>query len=1274
MKIQCKADYRSIRYANNESFSKALEDFEEAISHNPKHPNGIKYMHDTLLAKGKCHEDEEDWDKAEKCYSRALEIVPRSDEAQEYLRYVQHKKESKGGGRKDKEGGDLFQETADTLRRLIKEDSRRTKKGSKYERDSSDDRDGRKRSRSPGRSQRRRSSSSSSSSRSGSSNRNRHKTDSAKKKRYSRDESHSRSRSPSKTRSKRSRSSRSPDYKNRDKKSEGDSLYDPSQPTEQTESSKYWSRSRDEPRSVKKEAEQYHKRSIKKEPLEGHVDYHKVERIPFLSDSPPRSAGKQHGDEAHTPTKDEVNDRLGLEDISPELYGNTEDRRLRHLDRKISVEPKQESSDWSRHVKVERTSSDDDWEAGSKLNQQLESSKKRSFSPSDEYRVKERLYGDEKFDKYRKMSPSPDSRYKTDDYPSHRKKGYGDTPDSYSRRSEEMRRSFTSKDDSKIESGRSMDHAGSRSPEYGERRVISVTRRDVKDKQGIKTEKEEYLSDAKRLPSSDRYSEWSSRDQFERRSIVVSSRNDQSRDSTMDSKFVDSKRRASKSRASQSKSPEVDHRRSISVSSHSKSKRHSRHSLSSDSNSESRSRSRSRRKSRSHSRDGSRSRSYSRDKRKPIYESPDKPVEENEYKRVIQVSKKKPDKMKVEEYEPTKAENSIYTSGKWKTVGQTDSKKVSEQKEETKDTATSREKQEEGSKQMNMFTEESKTVNVKRLENQFATYVPRSVKLKQHSHMNPEKEINPEEDREQAGTMEKERDRTVTVGQSPVGKYSPARNERTNKQTPVEQRVILKINDEDLKNDPRFKHRHVSSDRKKYRSPDSETRKKYKRRSRSRSYDKYKKRSRSRSRDKDNYRRRSRSQSYDRYKRKSKRSRSRSASYSKSRRPSNRSGSRSSSEERKSASKVPDVSMPAVEIPLPKVHSRWDSPEEKKSRWEENLLEIKDTKARFQREVSDARATVASMLAASLISSSPPPHRKLKPEEKKAMEEKWKALEEESKKLKGEDEDEEKPIDSKPKTIEQCIKEAKATIEKHLLAAGKTNKEGEDKDKKHGSTDNPSKVKGLRSRWDDSSSSSRSISRSRSRSRSKDKSRSRDRRHGSSSDEDIRERSHRSRERQRSRWDSGDRGESDGKRSKDEKDEQRVFWFHKKEVLQYEHKGRGGRGRARGRWRGNPRFQRGFGYRGANKFNQSRGFRREESPRSSSRSRSPETPRSRKKDDAGSQPQTSNSRADNHSGDGGVGAGQKPTADFSELESFYNKLKEDKKKQMGSSAKPGPKL
>lgn len=43
----------SFRYANNESFTRAIDDFEAALKINSVHANARKYLHDTLLAYGK---------------------------------------------------------------------------------------------------------------------------------------------------------------------------------------------------------------------------------------------------------------------------------------------------------------------------------------------------------------------------------------------------------------------------------------------------------------------------------------------------------------------------------------------------------------------------------------------------------------------------------------------------------------------------------------------------------------------------------------------------------------------------------------------------------------------------------------------------------------------------------------------------------------------------------------------------------------------------------------------------------------------------------------------------------------------------------------------------------------------------------------------------------------------------------------------------------------------------------------------------------------------
>lgn len=40
-------------YANNESYKKAIEDFEDAFASNPRHQNARKYLCQTLVAQGK---------------------------------------------------------------------------------------------------------------------------------------------------------------------------------------------------------------------------------------------------------------------------------------------------------------------------------------------------------------------------------------------------------------------------------------------------------------------------------------------------------------------------------------------------------------------------------------------------------------------------------------------------------------------------------------------------------------------------------------------------------------------------------------------------------------------------------------------------------------------------------------------------------------------------------------------------------------------------------------------------------------------------------------------------------------------------------------------------------------------------------------------------------------------------------------------------------------------------------------------------------------------
>lgn len=117
---------RGALYANNESYSRALDDFNEARKINPKHANAIKYTHETLLAKGKGHEDQEEWEDAEKCYQQAVDLQPDSQEAKESIRYVQYKQETAKKDdtkrKSEKSSPPPFQKTAETLKKLIKEE------------------------------------------------------------------------------------------------------------------------------------------------------------------------------------------------------------------------------------------------------------------------------------------------------------------------------------------------------------------------------------------------------------------------------------------------------------------------------------------------------------------------------------------------------------------------------------------------------------------------------------------------------------------------------------------------------------------------------------------------------------------------------------------------------------------------------------------------------------------------------------------------------------------------------------------------------------------------------------------------------------------------------------------------------------------------------------------------------------------------------------------------------------------------------------------------
>ncbi|XP_061185508.1 tetratricopeptide repeat protein 14-like [Saccostrea echinata] len=130
---------RGALYANNESYTKAMEDFEEALKINPNHQNAKKYMYETLLAVARMKEDIDNFEEAEIYIKRALDIEPQSVEAREALRFLLYKKDRqhfsdrhRKQGRYD-EGRDSDEEmfmdrTTATLKKLINEDRSRSDK------------------------------------------------------------------------------------------------------------------------------------------------------------------------------------------------------------------------------------------------------------------------------------------------------------------------------------------------------------------------------------------------------------------------------------------------------------------------------------------------------------------------------------------------------------------------------------------------------------------------------------------------------------------------------------------------------------------------------------------------------------------------------------------------------------------------------------------------------------------------------------------------------------------------------------------------------------------------------------------------------------------------------------------------------------------------------------------------------------------------------------------------------------------------------------------
>ncbi|XP_038050087.1 uncharacterized protein LOC119723484 [Patiria miniata] len=73
---------RGALYANKDLLSKALQDFGKALKINPNHRNANRYMCQTLVERGKQHEEAGEKKRAAECYQTAVDIKPDFLEAQ----------------------------------------------------------------------------------------------------------------------------------------------------------------------------------------------------------------------------------------------------------------------------------------------------------------------------------------------------------------------------------------------------------------------------------------------------------------------------------------------------------------------------------------------------------------------------------------------------------------------------------------------------------------------------------------------------------------------------------------------------------------------------------------------------------------------------------------------------------------------------------------------------------------------------------------------------------------------------------------------------------------------------------------------------------------------------------------------------------------------------------------------------------------------------------------------------------------------------------------
>ncbi|KAL1437843.1 hypothetical protein MTO96_048540 [Rhipicephalus appendiculatus] len=86
---------RGALFANNSNLRRALEDFEQALTLNPNHPNARKYMSETLVALGRYYEERGDLEGAVKTYKKAVKVNLSNTDAREALIAMEVKERKK---------------------------------------------------------------------------------------------------------------------------------------------------------------------------------------------------------------------------------------------------------------------------------------------------------------------------------------------------------------------------------------------------------------------------------------------------------------------------------------------------------------------------------------------------------------------------------------------------------------------------------------------------------------------------------------------------------------------------------------------------------------------------------------------------------------------------------------------------------------------------------------------------------------------------------------------------------------------------------------------------------------------------------------------------------------------------------------------------------------------------------------------------------------------------------------------------------------------------